>query len=100
MLIPVRCQTCLKVTGNKWESYNKMIKPVEKGGLGLSPEKALDALGLIRICCRRTVMCHVELIDDLLLYKSIEETFPNLSIDDSKEGIGKKLASKREESKG
>jgi DNA-directed RNA polymerase subunit N (RpoN/RPB10) len=35
---------------------------------GIEPKNALDNLGLKRICCRRMILGHVELIDNLLKY--------------------------------
>jgi len=67
MIIPVRCYTCNKVIGNKWETYKKMMTD-EK----MSEKEALDALGLRRYCCRRMISTHVDLIDDMLNY---EESF-------------------------
>jgi DNA-directed RNA polymerase subunit N (RpoN/RPB10) len=40
---------------------------------GKSPGEALDKLGLKRYCCRRVILGHVELIDDLLKYSQTEE---------------------------
>lgn len=65
MLIPVRCFTCNKVTGNKWEPYCEMIKTME-------PAVALDKLGLNRYCCRRMLLSHVDIVDQLLEYPLIE----------------------------
>ena len=63
MLIPVRCFTCGNVIGNKWETYKKMINEE-----GKSPKEALEALGLKRFCCRRMLLAHVDLIDQMLPY--------------------------------
>lgn len=65
MIIPVRCFTCGKVIGNKYEEYLKMIS-----SQNVSEREAMDRLGLMRYCCRRMIMTHVEVIDDLLLYSS------------------------------
>jgi len=62
MIMPIRCFTCGKVTGNKWESYQKYLKD------GKSDKDALDLLGLRKYCCRRMVLSHVELIDKMLQY--------------------------------
>lgn len=64
-VIPVRCFTCGKVIGNKWEEYQNMIS--EK----ISPGEALNKIGLKKICCRRMILSHVDLIDKILKY-SIE----------------------------
>lgn len=62
MIIPVRCFTCGKVTGNKWESYQQLLKDGKTAG------EALDILGLKRYCCRRILLTHVDLIDQVMEY--------------------------------
>jgi DNA-directed RNA polymerase I, II, and III subunit RPABC5 len=49
MIIPVRCFTCGKVIGNKWETYLYLLQADYSEG------DALDELGLRRYCCRRMV---------------------------------------------
>jgi len=60
MLIPVRCFTCGKVVGSFYEDYKKRLER------GENPKNALDALGLTRYCCRKMLITHAELIDDVL----------------------------------
>jgi len=87
MIIPVRCFTCGKVIGDKWDYFNKKKTEKEKQ---MKEEKAneknkrkgkestiedlafneswgyseiLDELTLNRICCRRHMLGHVNLID-------------------------------------
>lgn len=72
MIIPVRCFTCGKVIGNLWEIYQQLIK-VGDPALGdksvpLSEAEALDKLKLTRYCCRRMMLTHVDIIDELLKY--------------------------------
>lgn len=66
MIIPVRCFTCGKVIGNKWDSYLDLLTN------GYEEGEALDALKLTRYCCRRMVMTHVDLIEKLLCYNTLE----------------------------
>jgi DNA-directed RNA polymerases I, II, and III subunit RPABC5 len=62
MIIPVRCFSCGKVVGNKWEKYLHLLKS------DIPPNEALDELGLKRYCCRRMVLTHVDLIEKLMQY--------------------------------
>merc|ERR1712001_705747 len=67
MIIPVRCFTCGKVIGNKWEAYLGLLQAEYTEG------DALDALGLKRYCCRRMLLSHVDLIEKLLNYAPLEK---------------------------
>ncbi|GFR17751.1 DNA-directed RNA polymerases I, II, and III subunit RPABC5 [Trichonephila clavata] len=81
MIIPIRCFTCGKVIGNKWEAYLGLLQTEYTEG------DALDALGLKRYCCRRMLLGHVDLIEKLLNYAPLEnirvyldrETFMKIS---------------------
>lgn len=62
MIIPVRCFSCGKVIGDKWEPFARRVAQ------GESPKEVLDDLGLERYCCRRMLLSHVELIDEILKF--------------------------------
>ncbi|AHL23786.1 MULTISPECIES: DNA-directed RNA polymerase subunit N [Thermococcus] len=63
MIVPVRCFTCGKVLADKYYEFKKRVEA------GEDPGKVLDDLGVERYCCRRTLLSHVELIDQVMVYK-------------------------------
>ncbi len=67
MIIPVRCFSCGKLIGDKWEEYKKAVSS------GKDPAKVLDALGITRYCCRRMFLSHLELIDEILEYHAYRQ---------------------------
>lgn len=60
MIIPVRCFTCGKVISSAYEEFKERV---EKGE---DPDKILDELDLDRYCCRRMIISHVDLIDEVM----------------------------------
>jgi DNA-directed RNA polymerase I, II, and III subunit RPABC5 len=67
MIIPIRCFTCGKIIGNKWEVYIELLTK------NFSHSSALDAIGLRRYCCRRMLLTHVDLIEKLMAYNTHEK---------------------------
>lgn len=74
MIIPIRCFTCGKVLADKWAAYERKVSELEKPDNKSEDEihqnfernfkgKVLDELGIERICCRRHMLTHVDLID-------------------------------------
>jgi DNA-directed RNA polymerase subunit N len=62
MIIPVRCFTCGKLIGDKWEEFARRVKAGESAG------EVLDNLGVKRYCCRRMLLSHVEIFDEVLRF--------------------------------
>jgi len=65
VIIPVRCFTCGKPIGHLYEEFKRRIDE------GEDPKKVLDELSVKRYCCRRMLLSHVDLIDELLMFKRI-----------------------------
>jgi len=61
MLIPIRCFTCGKVIGNKWDKYLKYQQELKKKNEKDVIKKSLDKLELNRYCCRRMFLSHIEI---------------------------------------
>lgn len=65
IIIPVRCFTCGKLISDKWEEFARRVKK------GEDPKKVLDSLGVTRYCCRRMLLTHVEIIDEVLKFYEV-----------------------------
>ena len=85
MIIPVRCFTCHKVLGDKWEYYDRRVneekdkrekseyimkdlKIDDKKTVFFSDDykgKILNELNIDKICCSRHMLGHVDLINVL-----------------------------------
>lgn len=65
-LIPVRCYTCNKVIGNKWEPYVHLLAQ------GLDENTALTSLGIRRYCCKRMIITHVDIMESLLNHSEVK----------------------------
>ena len=63
MMIPVRCFSCGQVVGDKWQEFNERVNVKKENS-----DKVLDSLGVKRYCCRRMLISHVDLIDDVINY--------------------------------
>ena len=83
MIIPVRCFTCNKVLGDKWEYFKNKVEKHEKDTSSKQTTleditvrdkndaffldgykgKILNQLNLTKLCCRRHMLGHVDLID-------------------------------------
>ena len=62
MIIPIRCFTCGKLIGDKWEEFAQRVKA------GEDPKNVLDSMGIKRYCCRRMLLSHVEILDEILKF--------------------------------
>ena len=60
MIIPVRCFTCGKVISSVYEEFKKRVEAGEEA------KAVLVSLGVERYCCRRMIISHVDLIDEIL----------------------------------
>jgi len=59
MQFPVRCLTCGKVIGDKWEEYEERVQDGEDKG------DVLDDLDVEKYCCRTIFLTHVDTIDEV-----------------------------------
>ena len=66
MIIPIRCFSCGKLIAHAFKPY---LEYIEKGE---SSEMAFKELGLDRWCCKRMIVSHVDLIDELLKFPRLQ----------------------------
>ena len=63
MIIPPRCFSCGKPVAHLWEQYKERIAK------GETKKKVMDELGLERFCCRSLFLTHIDLLDDISVFK-------------------------------
>jgi DNA-directed RNA polymerase subunit N (RpoN/RPB10) len=74
MIFPIRCVTCNNAIAGKWLTYLEKVKEYRRGTGKTEMEylttttvktaegKALDDLNVVRPCCRRHFLTHVDLV--------------------------------------
>jgi len=76
MIIPIRCFTCGQLVGDLWNDYQKRLQErknelintkivltdLEKSTL---ENEILNEMGLKRYCCRRMLLCNVDVCDKI-----------------------------------
>nr|KJR71524.1 MAG: DNA-directed RNA polymerase subunit N [Vulcanisaeta sp. AZ3] len=75
MIVPIRCWTCGRPLGHLWEPILKRLSELQQQGKEIREEdieRIFDELGVTRYCCRRTLLGHIELIDQVLEYSGIK----------------------------
>ena len=63
---PVRCFTCGKTINHLYDEYTEHNKTKASSHI------FFDIKNIRKMCCKRMFMCHVDLTDDVLLYKPRE----------------------------
>ncbi|MEM0158209.1 MAG: DNA-directed RNA polymerase subunit N [Thermoplasmataceae archaeon] len=69
MIIPVRCFSCGKVIASTYVKFTDRVNEIRASGKDPSPNdlsSILDSLGVDRYCCRRMILSHTDLIDEIL----------------------------------
>ena len=64
MIIPIRCMTCGKPVAHLWEPFLEKTDNRKQ-----RIKETLDGLGLERACCRSVFLGHIDLIDDISMFK-------------------------------
>ncbi|MHA1684327.1 MAG: DNA-directed RNA polymerase subunit N [Promethearchaeota archaeon] len=62
MIIPIRCFTCGNLLADKWDEYLQ-LKEQE-----VPADEIFKKLDLDRYCCRRIMVAHRDLIDDVMKF--------------------------------
>ena len=64
MIIPVRCFSCGKPIAGLYDEMKNRLKNGEK------QDEIFTEMGVTRYCCRRMLLAHVELIDEVMRYNT------------------------------
>ncbi len=63
MMKPIRCFTCGKPLGDKYEEFERRVAQ------GEDPEQVLDDLGVKRYCCRRMLITSTDFTEEIAKFK-------------------------------
>jgi DNA-directed RNA polymerase subunit N len=63
MIIPIRCFSCGKPIAGLYEEFKERTEKGEDAG------KVLDSLGVKRYCCRKMLMTHADIVDEVMQYE-------------------------------
>jgi DNA-directed RNA polymerase subunit N len=63
MIVPIRCFSCGKPVAGLYAEFTDRVEKGEDAG------KVLDSLGVKRYCCRKMLMTHANVIDDIMQYE-------------------------------
>ena len=62
MIIPIRCFSCGKVVGSLFEEFKRRVDD------GEGAKEVMNDLNIDRYCCRRMLLAHIDLIDEVMPY--------------------------------
>jgi DNA-directed RNA polymerase subunit N (RpoN/RPB10) len=78
MLIPIRCTVCNTCIGSRYKKYKEIIatEPNKENIITGNPDdidtsveniyqKAFREIGIVRYCCKRHLISHIDLIDKI-----------------------------------
>ncbi|NPA75526.1 MAG: DNA-directed RNA polymerase subunit N [Euryarchaeota archaeon] len=72
MIIPVRCFSCGRVIASDYVAFVNRVNFIrENERREPTPEeieRIFDDLGVKRYCCRRMILSHVDLIDEVIAF--------------------------------
>ncbi|MEK6820865.1 MAG: DNA-directed RNA polymerase subunit N [archaeon] len=64
MITPIRCFSCGKTVAGHFASFKERVHK------GEAADDVFKNMGISRYCCRRMLLAHVELIDDVMRYNT------------------------------
>jgi DNA-directed RNA polymerase subunit N len=60
---PIRCFSCGKLLGDKYEQFEERVKKGEPA------EKVLDDLGVKKYCCRAAILTSIDVMEEIGKFK-------------------------------
>ena len=63
MIVPIRCFSCGKPLAGLYSEFEERTQKGEQAG------KVLDDLGVKRYCCRKVILTHANLLDEVMKFQ-------------------------------